>query len=288
MPIDLKNGPFSDFSKIRFLLIATRVINITFETQHSNEMAMKKCVSLILFILAALNSHVSLGQKSRMSKSFQGDVIRYRAGTGTYSMKSKYSTPLYKGYEISLGLNQSSLRSGIPQLDKLKMTYLGTNLGFVVASSYAKLKTTLGYYESEPSVPYTMNMMQATVCGGVYPLRFLRAKYRTLEPYAVIGFAYQHTWFYGTYLPNLDTTSPRYNYSSTSEPSVGKTGVTQLNLGLGLEYQLMSYKIVFIHLFAEMNYGVSILGTASNKVLSGTVPINPSMITVGMNFGVIK
>jgi len=59
-------------------------------------------------------------------------------------------------------------------------------------------------------------------------------------------------------------------------------------LGLGLEYQLMSYKIVFIHLFAEMNYGVSILGTASNKVLSGTVPINPSMITVGMNFGVIK
>jgi len=141
---------------------------------------MKKCVSLILFILAALNSHVSLGQKSRMSKSFQGDVIRYRAGTGTYSMKSKYSTPLYKGYEISLGLNQSSLRSGIPQLDKLKMTYLGTNLGFVVASSYAKLKTTLGYYESEPSVPYTMNMMQATVCGGVYPLRFLRAKYRTL------------------------------------------------------------------------------------------------------------
>jgi hypothetical protein len=251
-------------------------------------MAISKYALMILLILPTLQSSLVLGQKSMMSQSFLGDVIRHRAGPGKYSMKSKSNTPVDKGYEISQGVSQSTLQSGIPQLNKLKMTYLGTNLGLVVASPYAKLKAIVGYYGSESSVPYTMNMVQASVSGGVYPLRLLREKYHTFEPYAVGGLAYQHTWFYGTYLPNLDNTSPKYNYSSAREPLLGKTGITQLNLGLGLEYQLMSNEIVFIHLFAEMNYSVPILCTASSVVFSGTIPANPTMITLGINFGIIK
>jgi len=249
---------------------------------------MKKWVLIILIFLPVLKSTLVFGQKSKMSQSFIGDVIRHRAGQGNFSMKSRSTTPIYIGYEISLALPRYTLKSRIPQLNDLKMNFLGTNLGFVFASPLAKLKTTIGYYESGPSVPYTMNMIQWSLSCGIYPLRLLEAKCHTFEPYTSAGIAYQHTWFYGTYLPNLDTTHPTYNYSSAREPMLGKTGVTQFNLAIGLEYQLMSHKIVFAHLFAEMNYGVPVLWTASNAVFSGTRAGNVTMITLGINFGVIK
>ena len=249
---------------------------------------MKAGVSIILFFLPVLMSTLVFGQKSKMSQSFIGDVISHRAGPATFSMKLRSSTPIYKGCEISLAVPQYTLKSTIPNLNDLRMTFLGANLGFVLASPLAKFKTTIGYYESEPSVPYTMTMIQWSLSGGIYPLRLLGAKYHTIEPYTSVGIAYQHTWFYGTYLPNLDVTQPTYNYSSACEPMLGKTGLTQFNLAIGLEYQLMSHKIVFAHLFAEMNYGFPVLWSASNVAFSGTRASKATMITVGINFGIIK
>jgi hypothetical protein len=249
---------------------------------------MNKCALIILSFLPLLNSTLVVGQKSKMSQSFIGDVTRHRGGPGNFSMKLRSANPIYKGYEISLAVPQSILKSTIPNLNDLKMTFLGANLGFVLASSRAKFKTTIGYYESDPSVPYTMTMVQWSLSGGIYPLRLLKARYHIIEPYTSAGLTYQHTWFYGTYLPNLDATNPNYNYSAAREPMLGKTGLTQFNLVLGFEYQLMSHKITFMHLFTEMNYGVPILWSASNIEFSGTKAGNMTMITAGINFGIIK
>jgi hypothetical protein len=69
---------------------------------------------------------------------------------------------------------------------------------------------------------------------------------------------------------------------------LGKTGFTQLNFGLGLEYQLESPAENFIHLFAEVGYGVVVSSIASNDSFKGTWANRASTITLGINLGIQK
>ena len=110
------------------------------------------------------------------------------------------------------------------------------------------------------------------------------------EPYFGLGFAYQGTKFYGNYLPVADngvSTQPT-NYSVTDQPLLGKTGVTVINVTTGIEYQLENTGNLFVHLFAEVNYGIVVSSAASNRAFSGTTPASPSSVNVGINFGILK
>jgi hypothetical protein len=248
---------------------------------------MKRWVLLILVFAMILPFRME-AQKSLKSESFIGDVVRYRSGSASLPRHVKSGDPTYQGYEISLSLPRFALVSNVAALNKLPMSYTGANVGYVRANRLGKLKTTMGYYESDPSVPYDMNMYQGSFSASVYPLRLLSTHYHTFEPYFSAGLSYQLTRFRGTYLPDFAETHPNYNYSSAEEPLIGKTGVTQANLGFGVEYQLVSYNVVFVHLFAEMTFGKAIAATASNRLFAGTRPVNPAVFTLGINFGLMK
>ena len=241
----------------------------------------------MLFCVMISQSTVD-AQKSEKSKSYVGDVVRYRSRSVNLPHRLKSEDPTFKGYEVSLSLPRYVLVSNVAALNKLPMSYTGANLGYVRANRYGKLKTTVGYFESDPSVHYDMTMYQGGISAGVYPLRFLCPHYHLFEPYLCTGLSYQFTRFHGTYLPDFAETHPDYNYSSAQEPLLAKTGVTQANLGLGIEYQLVSYHMVFVHLFGEMTFGKPIAGSSSNRLFSGTRPLNPTTFTFGINFGLIK
>jgi hypothetical protein len=254
------------------------------------ENGIKGLIILTMFIVLSLKSCMLRAQSTTSREVLDRKIyLKVQAWEDSVKNLKPHKAPVYLGGELSLAFPQSDLKSKISQLNGLRMSYIGTNLGGVLANDIGKLKANVGMYYSEPSVPYTMSMLQGGLSASVYPLRLNGKKYHTFEPYVLAGISYQQTKYFGTYLLNDNTTSTTpYNYSTTEQPLLGKTGFTQMNVAAGVEYQLQDFQNLFIHLFAEVGYGTGLHSTASNKVFSGTTTTNPMWVSVGINFGIIK
>jgi len=245
---------------------------------------------LMMFTLFTVLSIKSCTVKAQSSHSAYDDLISKRVKVWADSVKKSNprKTTVYVGGEMSLAFPQYSLKSRISALEGLRVNYIGTNLGGLIGNAIGKLKANIGLYYSEPSVPYTMEMFQGAIAGTLYILRINKVKHHSFEPYVTLGLAHQQTKFYGNYLPQDNGIAPLANYSNSEQPLLGKTGFTQMNTGVGVEYQLTSCNTTFIHLFAEVGYGVSISSSASNLAFAGTRLSNPTTFSLGINFGIIK
>ena len=247
-------------------------------------------MTLMVLMLITVLSMKSCTVSAQSSRSSFDDSISKKVKVWDDSVrKLKHQrTPVSVGGEMSMAFPQYTLKSKIGAIDGLHVNYIGTNLGGVVGNPIGKLKANVGLYYSEPSVPYSMEMFQGAISGSLYVLRTTKVKYHTFEPYVTLGFARQQTKFYGNYLPMDNGMLPQTNYSVSEQPLLGKAGFTQLNTGIGVEYQLTSCNTTFIHLFAEVGYGVMISSRASNASFSGTRLSNPTTLSLGINFGILK
>ena len=242
----------------------------------------------ILFTVLTLKSCIVRAQSSH-SASDVSISIRVKAWEDSVKKLKPKKTTVYLGGEISLAFPQYSLKSRIGALQGLRVNYIGTNLGGVMGNAIGKLKANVGLYYSEPSVPYAMEMFQGAIAGTLYILRIKKVKHHSFEPYVMLGLAHQQTKFYGNYLPHIDNgVVPPTNYSVSEQPLIGKAGFIQMNTGVGVEYQLESCNATFIHLFAEIGYGVLISSNASNASFSGTRLSNPTTLSLGIHFGIVK
>lgn len=252
------------------------------------ENGIKGMIILAMFIVLSLKSCMLRAQSSREMLD-RKIYLRVQAWEDSVKKVKPHHKPVYLGGELSLAFPQSDLKSKISQLNGLRMSYIGTNLAGVMGNAIGKLKAQVGAYYSEPSVPYTMSMLQGGVSASVYPLRLKNRTYHRFEPYVQTGISYQQTKYFGTYLLSDQSAQPTpYNYSTTEQPLLGKTGYTQLNMAAGVEYQLETNNDVFIHLFAEVGYGTGINSTASNRNFTGTTVANPMWVSLGISFGIIK
>ncbi len=259
------------------------------ELSHSKKKnnSIKGLMLVVLFTLISVKLFIVSAQPlmDPLAAKFREKV---RIGEDSVSRPKPRKYPVYKGGELSLSFPQSVLKSKIAQLDGLRASYIGTNVGGLISNAIGKLKANAGMYYSEPSVPYTMEMFQGSVSANAYLLRLKNVKYHTLEPYGKLGFAFQRTKFYGNYILNSENNNaPQGNYSSTEQPLLGKTGMTLLNTAIGFEYQLEARKKLFVHLFTEIEYGILLSSKASNEAFSGTKLSNPTTISLGIGFGVI-
>jgi len=246
---------------------------------------------LMLFCLFAIMSLKSCMVSAQSSRKQLDELISRKAKAWDDSIKGLKlkKQPLYMGAELSMAVPQYILKSRVAALDGLRVNYLGTNIGGVIGNPIGKLKANVGMYYSEPSVPYTMEMLQGGISGNIYLLRLKKIQYHSFEPYTTVGFSRQQTKFYGNYLPSADnSTTGQNNYSVTDQPLLGKTGFTQMNVGAGIEYQLENCNNLFVHLFAEINYGVLISSNASRTAFSGTRLSTPTTVSLGISFGIIK
>lgn len=198
--------------------------------------------------------------------------------------------PIYLGGSLSLTVPQYVLKSSIAAINGMNVSYIGSNVGGVVANKIGKLKADVGLFYSNPSVPFNMEMTQASLSGSIYILRLANSNrpYHTFEPYTKLSVATQFTKFYGTYLPSQDGTPQSPNYSSTDQPLLNTSRINQVVAGVGVEYQLENCKNQFIHLFAEVTYGLLTTTKANNVAFNNTGITNPTTVSVGINFGIIK
>lgn len=196
--------------------------------------------------------------------------------------------PTYWGAELSLSVPQSVWISKIPQLDKMNVNYLGTNLGGVLGFPVGKIKASGGLYNSGASVPYDIYMLQGSLSSNIYLFRLRQIKYHLFEPYAVVGVSRQQAKVYGHGLAPVQPKSLQANYSTADCPLAGVMTDTQLNVGAGVEYQIESGRNNFIHFFAEVTYGVPLAWRASNDAFRGTRSLNSACISLGINSGIFK
>jgi len=191
----------------------------------------------------------------------------------------------YYGYGLSLSIPQQEISSNIPQLNGLKVTFVGCNVGGMIANTIGQLKVNMGMYYSGSSSPYEIDMIRGGVTGNIYLLRLNKIKVAHLfEPYAVLGVSRQTSKFYGNYLSNDPTNST----SSPDQPFLGKVNSMRLNVGAGVEMQLESDHQKFVHMFAEVTYGSPLGSSASNSAFSQTKVMNAVTFNFGVNFGIVK
>lgn len=249
------------------------------------ENSIKGCLFVILFLFLSLKSCGVNGQTIPASIKESGDVAnRYLLVDSIYNKSGETDRPLYMGYEVGLGYNSYTLESDIPQLNNLSVSFFGGTAGGVLGNQLGKLKANVGLYYSDDSVPYTFDNLTGNISANLYLLRIRQIKYHTLEAYMVGGVSLQQTKFYGTYL-NEGT---QKNFSTSQEQLLGKSVITQVNAGLGVEYQLESDQGDFIHLFAEVTCGALVATRCTREEFDYTRIINPVSISVGISFGKIK
>lgn len=250
--------------------------------------SIKGLILFCLFTIMILNSCMVNAQSSR---EILDRIIYNKVNTWNDSVRklSPRKFPRYFGGELSISVPQYILKSDVAALAGMHVSFIGTNLGGVMATTIAKLKANAGMYYSNPSVPCNIGMLQGSISASVYFLRLRKVTYHNFEPYASVGFTYQRNSYYGYYLPTSENGAVvQTNYSSTEQPLLGRTGFTMMNVGAGIEYQLQSENNLFIHLFAEVNYGFLVASNASIQAFKGTTPNNQSSISFGINLGILK
>ncbi|MGE0590244.1 MAG: hypothetical protein AB7O48_16815 [Cyclobacteriaceae bacterium] len=246
------------------------------------ENSIKGLLIVILFLFLSLKSCVAMGQTMAFPDQEYGYTEdRYLLSDSTIE---KTGNPLYLGYELALGRPIYTLKSDLTELNQLRVSNLGVIVGGVVANKFGKLKANAGLFYSDASLPYSFDLFTGGLSANVYLLRIGNQKYRSVEPYFIASVSQQHISFYGNYLDQIGT----HNYSTSEEQFLGRGVTTQYNVGLGAEYQLENGQGDFIHLFAEVAYGVPFATRCNSEIFDRTRIINPVSVNVGISFGKIK
>lgn len=209
-----------------------------------------------------------------------GSLTVARAQYGGYNLKSR----LYIGAELAGSGRGFNISSNIPQINNLKASFFGGTAGLVLGNCYGKLKANVGSFNSDPSVPYSIDLVQGSASGNLYVLRVANLKAHALEPYVSVGLSSQQAKFYGSYVPDQPVTIS----SNTSLPMIGQVTTNRAMLAAGVEYQLESDTNCFIHLFAEAGYGLPLSSSSSNATFNQTTTSASHWISVGVSFGIIK
>lgn len=244
--------------------------------------SIKGMVIVILFLFLSLKSCLVKGKALPASIKEYGYTADPHLLTDSASKKP--NKPFYLGYELALARPIYTLKSNISELDRLRVGNLGVIVGGVAANKFGKLNVHAGMYYSDASLPYSFDLFTGGLSVSMYLLRVGIPKYHTVEPYIIGGISQQHVKFYGNYLDE----NGKHNYSTSEEQFLGKGVTTQFNAGLGAEYQLENDEGNFIHLFAEVAFGVPVAMQGTRDVFDRTHITNPVSISVGISFGKIK
>jgi hypothetical protein len=243
-----------------------------------NQAVREVIILIILFTLVAVAANAQPQQLTA------DEILYYKVQGISDSIRAVHSgNSHYSGYSISVAFPQYQINSRISQLDGLAVSFSGGNVGGVFANQRGKIKANVGLYYSNANVPYTIDLLAASVTTNLYLLRLKNTRYHAIEPYAVLGVNQQVNKFFGTYLDG-----GARNMSTGDEPLLGKIYDTQIVFGGGLEYQLENDLHRFIHFFTELTYCGSVNTIAINESFSGTHAVNPRLITMGVHFGIVR
>jgi hypothetical protein len=196
----------------------------------------------------------------------------------------KYTSKSY-GIEVSVASPHFVLHSNIAQLDGLRTSCTGFNVGGVMTNGFSKIKLTAGMSTSNGNVPYPVDLIRGGASWNVYLLRIGgQRRVHALEPYLTVGASLTRMKYYGTYLdPNATN-----NYSTDNLPYLGKSDYITVGIGAGIEYQLENENLKFIHLFAQTSHGLINKSLSTDKPFAQTTSSGKLSYSVGVNFQISR
>ncbi|HTE31520.1 MAG TPA: hypothetical protein VK666_14160 [Chryseolinea sp.] len=214
-------------------------------------------------------------------------IILIILAMGVYSCSvhaQSLKTVKYMGLEGSFGIRSFKINSNVVQLNGMGVMQEGGSLGMIFGNDLLRAKIrAAGFYYSASGVPRTIDLFESEAILNFYPLQYIRQKQNALDIYLLGGLSMDNIKFYGQYLV---ADQMRINYSTSSEPYLGKISQINASAGIGLEYQL-PMEFDFVHLFMEAKYAARISGNNSAHFKETAVK-NFAAVSLGVSFGVCR
>jgi hypothetical protein len=214
------------------------------------------------------------------------------------------SSSLFVALEATNSNRTFGINSDLQDLKGAKVIQHGRTYGIVVGNRLVSGKMRLGSFsgQSGDSKPIQSNAFE--LGSNFNPLQLFASKSRFLEPYIIVSMETTKIKSEGTFIPppvkaasapapstctctcpsagaQLD---PDAAAAPTPVPYSGKFGSTRANVGVGLKAHIQKGK-VFINLFGEMNYGLTLGTTASTQALLNTYVLNQVAFNMGASIG---
>ena len=192
----------------------------------------------------------------------------------------------YKGLSANFGVRSFSLISDIKELNNMKVTEEGGNIGVVFGNELLRARVQVaGFYYSSANVCRTVNLFETAGVLTLYPLQFGRTKKLNVEPYLTAGGGYNSIRFFGFY---LDKDKP-HNYSGEKEPYLGSVNQVMATVGAGLTWKIINEpNFNFAHLNAEVRYATPLSQGSASEAFRNTTTKEHLAVSVGIAFGMYK
>lgn len=199
----------------------------------------------------------------------------------------------------------------------------GFNLGVLFGGNVVQSRATIGIYQSSKTVYQKVDVFE--MAGGLnfYPLQIKRnQKPNFFRPYLVASLERDKLSFFGSYelpkppsqpekpktcpnhtgstppgdpsgdpdqtssgqqgpLPNPDQPQP----ASSENKKLGQIALSRLNVGVGMLLHIPSHQRMFMNLFAEAKYGLSLNQQPSGYGLARTEVSKPLIVNFGICLG---
>jgi hypothetical protein len=201
------------------------------------------------------------------------------------SCTAQAQQPKYKGIATNFGVRSFTLTSDIPELNNMVVVQEGGHAGFIIGNDVVQGRIhALGYFYSAARTPRTVNTIQVEGLANFYPVNAIsKSNPFRLNPYLMGGVSQDFLKFHGNY---LNQEGIPVNYSSGSEPLLGRMSATITTVGLGIEYRINTFG-TFIHIFSEARYGIPV-GVKGDDTFSNTTLSHRTSLNVGVSFGAIR
>ncbi|HTJ53050.1 MAG TPA: hypothetical protein VL443_26530 [Cyclobacteriaceae bacterium] len=116
---------------------------------------------------------------------------------------NKPKNKFYFGVEGLMGTRSFKINSDITAIDKMGAFLTGTGFGAMMGDKAFHTKITRSYFNTEAMADQKFKLVETEGVVNLYPLQFMKKKFRYFEPYVVLGFNKGSLNFYGDYASQL-------------------------------------------------------------------------------------
>lgn len=220
---------------------------------------------------------------------------------GIFVGKANAQGGLYLGVEVSNSSRSFKINSDLQDLKGAKIMQQGRTYAITAGSRLINGRIRLGNFNAsnEDSKPMQSNTFEL---GSTFsPLQLIAKRTPILEPYIMMSLETTKIKSTGTYTPPVAkastastcpcqcpsaNTPPDPEVASSPVPFSGDFGSTKANVGVGLKAHIQKGKL-FLNVFGEMNYGLTLGTTASTQALLNTYVLNQVAFNTGITLGYI-
>jgi hypothetical protein len=215
---------------------------------------------------------------------------------------------LYLGVEVASGSRAFNVNSDLQNLKGIKVAQHGKTYAIIAGNRLINGKIRIGNFSAPEGGKQPIQSNSFELGSSFSPLQLVARRTPILEPYLTVSIETTKIKTGGTYTPpptkpsgagggsTCNCTCPSsvggppdpdaLPVISKPVPFAGNFGSTRANIGVGLKAHVQKGKL-FLNIFGEMNYGVTLGTTSSTPTLLNTYVLNQTAYNVGVSVGYI-